>query len=321
MSQAAEAEALRRLGAQKKVAGELDAAERALREALRLEPGSPHAKVLLAEVLLSQGRYAEAWPLSEVRLDVGPLGSPRPPLDEPEWMGEPIAGKRLLIVGEQGMGDQIMYARYAPILKSQGVEVSLLCLPPLARLFALSLGVSVHPMAGRVEMPDPDCWVMAASLPARFGTTPETIPKPPYLFAPPRPTGARIGVMTRGNPRHAHDAWRSLPEEIARRLVSRPGVTSLAPEATGATDFFDTAQIVAGLDLVISVDTSVAHLAGALGKPVWILLPARGVDWRWMERREDSPWYPSARLFRQAQVGGWAPVMDDVETALAAQGL
>lgn len=321
MSAAAKAEALRLLGAQKKIAGELQAAERALREALALEPESPRTQVLLAEVLLSQGRYAEAWPLSEARLEVGPLGSARPPLDEPEWMGEPIAGKRLLIVGEQGMGDQIMYARYAPLLKAQGVEVSLLCLPPLARLFSASLGVEVHAMAGRVEMPDPHCWVMAASLPARFGTTLETIPASPYLFAPPRATGARIGVTARGNPRHAHDAWRSLPEDQAARLLGRKGAISLAPEVTGAADFFDTAQIIAGLDLVISVDTSVAHLAGAMGKPVWILLPARGNDWRWMEGRADSPWYPSARLLRQAEIGRWDPLLERVEGALAAGGL
>lgn len=321
MSEAARAEDLRRLGAERKVAGELAEAETALRAALAIEPGDARTQVMLSEALLSQGRYAEAWPLSEARLDVGPLGSARPPLDQPEWRGEPIAGKRLLIVGEQGAGDQIMYARFAPLLKAQGVDVTLLCLAPLARLFAASLGVTVFAMQGRVDMPDPDLWVMAASLPARFGVTVETIPGAPYLAAPPRRTGARVGVMSRGNPRHVYDAYRSLKPEHEARLLARAGAISLAPEATGAADFYDTAQIVAGLDLVITVDTSVAHLAGAMGKPVWILLPARGNDWRWMEGRTDSPWYPSATLFRQPAAGRWDAVLDEVAKALDARAL
>jgi len=288
-----------------------------LREALRLDPANPRIQVLLGEALLGQGRYEDAWPLMEARLDAPELGSPRPPLAEPEWRGEPLAGKRLLIIGEQGAGDQIMYARFAPILQAQGAEVTLLCLPSLARLFARSLGVDVAAMAGRVDLPDPDYWTLTASLPARLGVGLAGLPYAPYLNASARPLGRKIGVVTRGNPRHWNDARRSLPADAAARLLARGDVVDLAPEASGAKDFLETAEIAAGLDLVISVDTSMAHLAGAMGKPVWILLPAYGVDWRWLRDRSDTPWYPSARLWRQPQGDDWNTVLDAIEAELA----
>lgn len=313
---ASEAAALRDTGQRLLTAGEFARAEAALRRALRLQPDDAYIQNYLSVALLAQGRYAEAWPLQARRLEAPGLGSPRPPLDEPEWLGEPLAGKHLLIVGEQGLGDQIMYARFALMARALAADVTLLCRPALTRLFRTSLGMRVLGMAGTVEAPDPDFWVMTASLPARFGITTQTIPGAPYLFAEPRPTGARIGVATRGNPQHGYDALRSLPPDIGRRLLALPGVLDLSPEATGARDFADTAEIVAGLDLVISVDTAVAHLAGALGKPVWILLPALGLDWRWMQGRRDSPWYPSARLFRQARPHDWGPVLEAVEAAL-----
>jgi hypothetical protein len=299
-------------------AGRFAAAEAELRAALASAPADPRTRVLLAETLLSQGRYAEAWPLTDARLDAPELGSPRPPLEQPEWRGEDLQGKRLLIVGEQGAGDQIMYARFAPILQARGADATLLCAAALARLFQASLGVKVFAMAGRVEMPDPDLWVLSASLPARLGVTPRTVPSAPYLSARPGPRpGARIGVMTRGHPRHPNDASRSLPPRAAERLLGLAGAIDLSPAATGAADFLETAEIIAGLQVVVSVDTSVAHLAGALGKPVLILLPAHGLDWRWMEGRTDSPWYPSATLLRQRSAGDWGPVLDEVERRLA----
>jgi len=310
------AERLRGLGAERIRQGRPAEAEAILREALGFEPDSPRTQVLLGEALLAQGRYPEAWPLMEARLDAPELGSPRPPLEQPEWRGEPIAGKRLLVVGEQGAGDQIMYARFAPILQAQGARVTLLCLPSLARLFNQSLGVSVVAMTGRVEMPDPDVWTLTASLPARLGAELASLPNAPYLAASPLASSSRIGVVTRGNPRHWNDARRSLPPDAAARLLARRDVMDLSPEATGARDFLETAEIIAGLDLVISVDTSVAHLAGALGKPVWILLPAYGVDWRWLQGRRDSPWYPSARLWRQPELGDWASVLDGIVAEL-----
>ena len=310
------AAALRDEGVRLKLLGEFPRAEAALRRALALAPDDLYAQHHLSQVLLTQGRYAEAWPLQARRLEATELGSPRPPLDEPEWLGEPLAGKRLLIIGEQGAGDQIMYARFAPMARDAGAEVTLLCRDSLARLFEASLDVQVFSMAGTVETPDPDCWALTASLPARFGVTAETIAGAPYLYARPRSVGAKIGVVARGNPQHPYDVLRSLPPPAAARLMALPGAVSLAPEATGARDFADTAEIIAGLDLVISVDTSVAHLAGAMGKPVWILLSAFGLDWRWMTDRSDSPWYASARLFRQSTPGDWTTVLDEVETKL-----
>ena len=309
------AEALRDVGAELKREGRLAEAEVALRRALGLAPAA-RAKVMLGEVLLAQGRYAEAWPLMDARLEAPELGSPRPPLDQPEWRGEDLAGRRLLIVGEQGAGEQIMYARFAPVVAAMGADVTLLCMASLAALFAASLPVKVFAMAGRVDIPDPDVWALSASLPARLGVTPDSLPNAPYLQAAPRRTAARIGVMAQGNPRHAYDRHRSLPPEAAARLLGRPGTIDLSPERTGAADFLETAAIVAGLDLVISVDTAVAHLAGALGKPVWILLGAYATDWRWMAGRSDNPWYPTARLFRQTRRGDWDPVLDAVEAAL-----
>lgn len=312
----AEAAALRQEGERLKLLGEFSRAETVLREALRLAPEDPYTQVHLSHVLLTQGRYAEAWPLQARRLEAVALGSPRPPLDEPEWMGESLAGKRLLIVGEQGAGDQIMYARFAPLARNAGADVTLLCRADLARLFQASIGVATLAMQGTVETPDPDVWALTASLPARFGVTAESIPAAPYLFAEPRPATGWIGVVARGNPLHPYDALRSLPPEAAARLAALPGAVDLSPTATGARDFADTAAIIAGLDLVISVDTSAAHLAGAMGKPAWILLPAYGLDWRWMEHRSDSPWYPSARLFRQTRPGDWMGVLDQVAAAL-----
>ena len=146
---------------------------------------------------------------------------------------------------------------------------------------------------------------------------PDALPNAPYLSAAPVRAPGRIGVMTTGNPNHTNDANRSLPPALAQRLLRLPGATSLALADTGASDFADTAAIIAGLDLVITVDTAVAHLAGALGRPVWILIPSIMTDWRWMEGRTDSPWYPSATLYRQSNAGDWAPEIARIETAVA----
>ncbi|HEV2531751.1 glycosyltransferase family 9 protein, partial [Phenylobacterium sp.] len=258
--------------------------------------------------------YAQGWPLYEARHDIPELGAPRPDLPFPQWRGEDLAGKRLLIFGEQGFGDQIMFARFAPWLAARGAEVTLLCNPLLERLFG-ALGVAVRAMSGRVEFPDPDAWVASGDVAGRAGVTLETLPNAAYLRGAARSSGG-IGVAARGNPRHANDANRSLPPEQAARLLALPGALDLDPAATRAGDFQDTADLIAGLDLVISVDTSVAHLAAAMGKPVWILIPTLMTDWRWGEAGETTPWYPTARLRRQPAPGDWASVIDAVEAEL-----
>jgi hypothetical protein len=283
---------------------------------LELSPDSAETKVALGLLLLATGRPQEGWPLVDARHDTR-AGVAKPQVDWPEWRGEPLAGKVLHVFPDEGMGDQIQMVRAVPALEAQGADVRVICTPPLARLFAQSLTAPVYPASGAVSMPDPDYWVMFGSLFGRAGLTAETAPKPPYLRTPKvRPiAGARIGVMTRGNPAHSNDGHRSLPSELGQRLLELPGAIALQPEATGAKDFADTAAIIGGLDLVISVDTSVAHLAGAMGKPVWILLPFLDLDWRWLTARDDSPWYPSARLFRQGPDNDWTPVVEAVVAA------
>jgi tetratricopeptide (TPR) repeat protein len=310
------AEAHHHLGGILAQQGRRTEAEAAWRRTLALAPGAPSTEAALGALLLADGRYAEGFRLFESRHVIARMAKPRLPY--PEWRGEDLTGRKLLIWPEQGFGDQIQFARFAPLAAAAGADVTLLCLPPLQRLFAASLGVRVLAASGQVEFPDPDVWVMAGSLAGRMGVTVETVPGAPYLRPvdppAPAPDGFRVGVMTAGNPAHANDTHRSLPAAMAERLrAGLPGaVVDLRPEATGARDFADSAQVIAGLDLVVAVDTSVAHLAGALGKPVFVLLSAVNTDWRWLRERSDSPWYPSARLYRQAAADDWAPVIDRV---------
>lgn len=297
--------------------GRREEAEPVLRQAVALDPAEPNARHALGMALLAQGRYAEAWPHYEARFEIPALGIDAPALPFPRWRGEDVAGKRILIFPEMGFGDQIQHARFALALRDRGAEVHLFCAPQLHRLFADSLeGVHVAAATGQVEFPDPDFWTMSATLMSLIGVTPETLPSAPYLQAPPArpatPPGFKVGVVTHGNPKHANDANRSLPPELAARLRNLlPGaVIELAPAATGARDFADTAALVAELDLVVSVDTSVAHLAGALGRKTFVLLPAVNTDWRWMTDRTDSPWYPSLTLYRADPRAGWAPAIE-----------
>lgn len=308
-------EVLHAMGAFRHLFGQEAEAEAALRAALDVSPDNARTRLALGGVLLAQGRYAEGWPLFEARHDE--QGHTKPGLTFAEWRGEPLAGKRLLIWPEEGFGDQIQFARFAPWLRERGAEVGLLCHPKLYALFEGSLGVNVYQALGKVEIPDHDYWAMCNSVAGLAGVTVETLPNDPYLRAGSRatPKGARIGIVSRGNPNHANDANRSLPQAFAERLLALPGAISLLPEDTRAKTFAETAALIDGLDLVVSVDTSVAHLAGAMGKPTWILLPYIGADWRWMRGREDSPWYPSARLFRQPRPGDWESVVKAVEAA------
>ena len=182
-------------------------------------------------------------------------------------------------------------------------------------------GIEVQPLVGQIDLGAIDYWTSLLSLPGRLGVTLETLAAEPYLRAPDpqaRQDGRfRVGLMTAGNAKYENDARRSLGADEARRLRELPGVeiVSLHPEDSG--DFVQTANIIAGLDLVISVDTSIGHLAGAMGKRTFLLVPGVGVDWRWMTGRTDSPWYPNHRLFRGASDGDWSPVLDQAEKAVA----
>ncbi len=331
----------------------LQDAETAYREALRLEPGNAAARWNFSVLLLRLGRMQEAWPLHEARLDPTlPHVISRPPeLAFPPWRGEPLAGKSVILLGEQGFGDQVQLARYARLLKGRGAaRVSLQCRAALKPLLATAPGVdAVYADDERFE--SHDHWVLGFSLPGLLGTTLDTIPAQlPYLSAEPARIEAwaprlprarrRIGLVWKGAAGHGNDLNRSLPglqvlaplwscadaafvslqkgqgeDEAARADPAQP-ITDLAP---AISSFADTAAILAQLDLLICVDTSAAHVAGALGRPCWVLLPAVGSDWRWLLEREDSPWYPGVmRLFRQAPGESWDAVVRRVASELRA---
>ena len=320
----------------------LEEAEVPLRRALALKPGFDLARVDLAFLLLLQARYEEGWAMYGARWhDTARLK--RPPFSTPqlEWRGpkaQPLAGKRITVYAEQGLGDTIQFCRYLPLLRAQGADVSFIVAPQLAPLLANSLaGIDVLPATGTVQT----TYVAALlDLPLLLGGTVEATPAAiPYLRAPPPAVGAwrerlsqwnskrRIGIAWAGSPTQANNINRSLHLSACLPLLQVPGVqwfnlqkmdagafTDVDPASTPMidlapqwSDFADSAAMVTQLDLVITVDTAVAHLAGALGVPVWVLL-GPNADWRWLVRRDDSPWYPGVmRLFRRAH--GEAPAV------------
>jgi tetratricopeptide (TPR) repeat protein len=259
----------------------------------------------LGAAYLSLGRSAQGWALYDERAER--RASPAHGLPFPEWRGEPLAGKSLFIWLEQGFGDQILAARFVRQLTAQ--RITLTSAPQLARLFE-TLDPRVTVMTGEIAVAPHDYWTMALSLPRWF----KRIPTEPYLRGHAAKATGGVGLAWRANP--DPDPGRSLPEALAQELLSLPGAVSLAPEDSGARDFQDTADLIAGLDRVISVDTSVAHLAGAMGKPTQVLLKAQSADWRW---RETAPgvcaWYPTARIARQPAQGDWRGLVDRLRAA------
>jgi tetratricopeptide (TPR) repeat protein len=287
-------------------------AEPLLRAAAARAPDEDELRLSLGYALLGLGRYAEGWPLYD-SLRPDPAKQVGRGFPAPEWRGEPLAGKRLFVWREQGYGDQLMLARYLPLLDA--AKITYAGPPALERLFR-QMPVDYLPVTGPWEAGPHDYWTVPFSLPLRFGATPQSLPTAPWFRGEARRKGG-IGVMWRGNALPHPE--RSLSEAAAAELLALPGAVDLDPAKTGAADFQDTADLLAGLDLVISIDTSVAHLAGAMGKPLKLLLPARHADWRWMAAgRADTPWYPSARLYWQMQVGDWGPVVEAVKRDVAA---
>jgi hypothetical protein len=305
-------EAAFRLATELHRTGQLDEAERIYRAFLKSAPDFQKASDNLASILLAKGQFAEAWPLHEKRFTRSGRSVAKPALSFPEWEGEPLAGKSILIWPEQGFGDLFLFARFTPVLQARGARVTLLSPPPVAGLFA-QLGETIV-AAGDVQIPPHDCWSMIGSLPLRLGATVETLPTPPYLSAQPVGPGG-VGFAWQGDQRNPSLAHRSLTPAALAELQALAPLTSLQPEDSGAKDFLHTARMIAGMDLVITIDTAAANLAGAMGKDCWVMLPRIGADWRWM-RGDRTPWYPSCRLFRQPAPDDWSSVIADIGQAL-----
>ena len=308
--------------------GESAKARSACEAVLAADPHHAEARWNRALLLLLNGEYPEGWREYEWRWQKRKFTSPLRCFAQPPWRGEPVAGKTVLIHAEQGFGDAIHFCRYVPLVAALGAQVVFECHPPLATLMKSLTrdGVSVVVMGE--PLPPFDLQAPLMSLPMIFGTTLDTIPgKVPYL-APPADRGSfwqsrvgdkkgfKVGLCWAG--KSYPDPGRSCPAELLAPLAEVDGISlySLQLGWDGALplpmsdltslihDFADTAALISRLDLVITVDTAVAHLAGALGTATWVMLPY-AADWRWMTKRDDSPWYPTMRLFRQALPNDW----------------
>jgi hypothetical protein len=288
--------------------------------ALERDPELWRARLDLAHIYLGQGNFSRGWPLYEARRAVlGEEHLAAPPLAN-EWQGEPLPGRRLLVWPEQGYGDQMQFARFVPELAARGADVTLVTPPPLTALFR-GLGVRVVEKAAEMELPEPDYWTFLLSAPHHLGVRLETLSSAPYLRAPAdrriqwsgyAPKGS-VGVVWQGRP--TPNPHRSIPSRDVLRPLADAGAKLVYLQPEPGVDFADLAAIIEQLDLVVTIDTAAAHLAGALGKPCWLLTPWFNNDWRWMQDRDDSPWYGSMRLFRQQSHGDWAGVMDEVVAA------
>jgi tetratricopeptide (TPR) repeat protein len=321
--------------------GRFEEAAARYERAIALNPEYAHARWNQALLQLLFGDFASGLRNYEWRWRSA--NKPRN-LQRPQWHGEPLNGARILLDVEQGLGDTLQFLRYLPMVQAAGGAVVLGVPANLRRLVAELPGLAYLGGTGD-PLPEFEWHCPLMSLPLAFGTTLTTIPaQVPYLSVPvdaqrkadalPWPaSGLRVGIAWAGSPTHLGDRFRSVPlpllepllqvegahffslqlgAEAAQLATAQGHITDLAP---AITDLADTAALMQQLDLVIAVDTAVVHLAGALNKPVWVMLPF-SPDWRWMLDREDSPWYPTLRLFRQPQFDDWPSVVEAVHAAL-----
>lgn len=320
------------------------------RQALALKPDHAEAAWNQSLLWLLQGDYERGWPAYEARWRCKRTTT-LPGFQQPRWDGSALAGRTIVLFGEQGLGDTLHFVRYAPLVKARGGRVILNCQNALCKLLSRSPGIDGLVGWGATP-PKFDVWLPLLSLPAVFGTTLETISAGgPYVFADPALAahwrrelapvrGLRVGIAWQGSPRHPWDRHRSAALEHFEPLAKIPGVHLISLQKNFGSEqlravrervpvlslgdlldetsgpFMDTAAVIANLDLVISVDTAIAHLAGAMGKPVWLALTYTP-DWRWLLGRADNAWYPSARLFRQQSFGDWVGVFHQIARELA----
>jgi tetratricopeptide (TPR) repeat protein len=309
-----------------------------LRRAVALRPDDAQSHFNLATALLARGNLTAGWPEYEWRWATPQMARECRRFAVPRWRGEPAQGARLLIHAEQGFGDTLQFCRYATLAAAMGLAVILEVQPALVRLLR-SLSGPAQVVARGEALPDFDLHCPMLSLPLAFATTLASIPAAvPYLHAEPAKAwagahaeGPRVGLAWAGSATLLADRRRSLDPAVLAPLLAVPAVRfcslqldgpklvhpRLADPMATVRDFADTAALVAGLDLVISADTAVAHLAAAMGKPVWLLCRADAC-WRWLAGRRDSPWYPTLTLYRQATHGDWRAVIAEVAAALRA---
>jgi tetratricopeptide (TPR) repeat protein len=322
----------------------------AYEDAIRVEPESANAHLGLATTLLTLERYERGWQEYAWRRAHGEYRSIASELTGPPWNGGPLPDGTVLLYAEQGFGDAIQFVRYAPLVAERCAHVLIKCHADLDVLFASMCGPTISIVRSGTGLPPYDAHASLLDLPALFCTTAATIPATvPYLAAPrERVEGwheklgqngerLRVGIAWAGSARQQNNRNRSCTLADFAPLSRLPNIEiySLQKETAGPLlwptdaaaplidvgarigDFADTAAIIENLDLVITVDTSVAHLAGALGRPAWTML-SFAPDWRWLTRRLDSPWYPRMRLFRQRRAGDWSGVFEEAANALGA---
>jgi hypothetical protein len=314
---------------------------------LRLRPDYPEPHFNRSLVYLTQGRFLEGW--QEHRWRAKCKKYPARTFRQPLWDGEPFANRTLLAYADQGLGDTLQFVRYLPLVQRRGGEVLLEVQGPLVSLLQTS-GIQ-RVIAGGTDLPAFDLQVPLHNLPGIFRTTADTVPREvPYLAADPKLVeiwrdrllqfgGFKIGVAWQGEKALEYDRSRSIPLGEFAPLATMPHVRLVSLQKRAGTEqlievadrftvhnlgadfdetagaFMDTAAVMNNLDLVVTADTSIAHLAGALGVKTWVALPTPP-DWRWLLDREDSPWYPTVRLFRQPTPGNWADVFARMATAL-----
>jgi len=328
-------------------AGRIDESLASYQQAIELRPDLAEAHWGRSIAWLTNGNCERGWPEYEWRWKRSHAKTRNLPM--PRWSGEPLSGKRILIWCEQGLGDTIQFVRFASELKSQGATVCLECPGKLVHLLATCPGIDEVISEGASLPPDCDFQIPLMSLPATLETRLCTIPgRLPYLFADEslaqewrnrigERTKLKIGISWQGNPKHRFDRHRSFPVHWFRSLALLDGVTLYSLQKGPGSEhlkavrftvtdlgshldesgsaFQDTAAVMKALDLVITCDTALAHLGGALGVQVWVALSAFA-DWRWMHHISDTPWYPSMRLFRQVRLGQWGPVFERMRDAI-----
>ena len=340
------------LGSALRELGRFQEAETAFRRAISLAPAADvgQPRYNLGFVLLKMGEFQRGWPFYEARFEVRHAEwslREKPSFPFPEWRGEDLSGRTILVWPEQGFGDVIQFARYVKHLRSRGAHITLACWPPLRALFETLSGPDDLLLTDEIGSRTFDYWTLIANIPGRLIAELPTIPAEiPYLKAPeeriaawrtrlPR-TGFRVGLVWKGRAEFGYDRFRSLESfALLRPLWDVPGVSffslqkgadeNLAPASDQPVaqlgpqiaDFADTAAILSEIDLLISSDTAIVHLAGALGRPVWVLVPGYHADWRWPTEGAHMPWYPGVmRLFHQSRDGDWRRTITLVAAAL-----